>query len=228
MLFLGFRGRGVGFGVGGDFGKVDVFAVGEVGGGFGGGWVVVVVGFGVHGGFVGGLWRVGSVGKGDFAGGIFGHVVGASWLARRLVLLVLLVGLVDGGGFVEGRGCVVCGGGGRGCGVVITEDGRLDGILCFVSRISMCSFRMPYLADIGLPNGRSHCRPDNCLLHLLILRPPSFTISLLITRPPLHTRRPYRLFVNFRLENSLDRWPRRVWGGMTRARSSVILHRMHS
>jgi hypothetical protein len=221
VLFLGFGGRGVGFGVGGDFGKVNVFAVGEVRGGFGVG--LVVVGFGVHGGFVGGLGRVGGVGKGDFGGGVFGHVVGASWLAWRLVLLVCLV---DGGGFVEG-GRMVGSGWGRGCGIIIIENGRLNGILYFVSPMSICSSWMLYLADVGLPNGRSHCRSCDCILHLLILRPPSFGISLLVTWPSLRTRRPCRLAVNFRLENSLDRWLRRVWGGVVRVRSTVILHRVH-
>ncbi len=221
VLFLGFGGRGVGLGVGGDFGKVNVFAVGEVRGGFGVG--LVVVGFGEHGGFVGGLGRVGCVSKGDFGGGVFGHVVGASWLAWRLVLLVCLV---DGGGFVEG-GRMVGSGWGRGCGIIIIENGRLNGILYSVSPKSICSSWMLYLADVGLPNGRSHCRSYNCILHLLILRPPSFGISLLVTWPSLRTRRPCRLAVNFRLENSLDRWLRRVWGGVVRARSTVILHRVH-
>lgn len=226
VLFLGgFGGRGVGVGVGGDFGEVDVFAVGEVRRGFGVRLlvVVVVVGFGVHGGFVGGLGRVGGVGKGDFGGGVFGHVVGASWLAWRLVLLVCLV---DGGGFVEG-GRMVGSGWGRGCGIIIIENGRLNGILYFVSPVSICSSWMLYLADVGLPNGRSHCRSYDGILHFLILRPSSFGISLLVSWPSLRTRRPRRLAVNFRLENSLDRWLCRIWGGVVRAKSTVILHRVH-
>ena len=46
---------------------------------------------------------------------------------------MLLIGLIDGGGFVEGGRM------GRGCGVVICEGGRLDGILYFVSWRSACS-----------------------------------------------------------------------------------------
>lgn len=107
---------------------MDVFAVGEVRGGFGVG--LRVMGFGVHGRFVGRWGRVGGVGEGDLGGGVFGHVVGSGWLTGRLMLLI---GLVDGGGFMEGGGRM-----GRGRGVVIAEDGRLDGILYCVSWRSVC------------------------------------------------------------------------------------------
>ena len=77
----------------------------------------------------------------------------------------------------------------------------------------------------------SHCRSDDCLLHLLILRPPSFGIGWLPIRPSLHTRRPYWLLVSFGFKDSLDRWP--CWIGcrvigVSWARSTKVLHSVHS
>ncbi len=87
-------GRGVGVGVRGDVVQVDVFAVGELGRGFG--WGGEVSGYGR---FVGWGRGVGGVGEGGAGGGVFRHVVRVlAWTGGWLVCRVLLVGVGSGGG----------------------------------------------------------------------------------------------------------------------------------
>lgn len=74
-------GRGVGVGVRGDVVQVDVFAVGELGRGFG--WGSEVSGYGRFVGWGRGVWGVGEGGAGR---GVFRHVMRV--LARTGVWLV--------------------------------------------------------------------------------------------------------------------------------------------